>query len=257
MTMNPGGDDLFRKRGAMGSYGRQSTPSRERVVEQFLPRIKSIALGLLHTLPHNVELNDLVQEGVIALLNAYDRYDPSRGATFSTYSMKRIKGSMYDYLRNLDWLPRKTRHLIKVVEKAFLEMEGELRRPPTPEEIAQHTGLTDQEVRLANMEMNRRQLLRLDGYLQDVDSEGDYSDFFSSSDPTPEELYEKQEFRERLQNSILSLKEREQLVLSLYYIEELNFKEIGAILGVTESRISQIHSAIMLKLRERMRQQDP
>lgn len=235
------------------SYGKyQKNMSSNEMVKHFLPRIKAIAISLKSSLPENVELDDLIQEGLIGLLNVRDRYDPSRGASFFTFAMKRVRGAMYDYLRKIDWIPRNTRHLIKKVESAMIELQNENGEFPSAERIQNHLGISKKEVSLALNEMSRRQLLNLDGFLSD--DADDFTEFFSSKANTPEENYYKEELTEHLKDEIELLKERERQILSLYYVEELNFKEIAEILSVTESRISQIHRSIMLKLKERMNQ---
>lgn len=226
---------------------------KDKIIAFMLPKIKAIAINLKSTLPENIEVEDLIQEGIIALLNLVDKYDPSRGATFYTFSLKRIKGSMYDYLRNLDWMPRNIRHLTKEVEKTSNLLEGELRRTPTEEELAKHLEISVEEVKTAFKEMNRRQLLNLDGYFSST--EEDAIEIFPSESLTPEEIYYKEEIKELLNDSIKNLKEREQILLSLYYVEELNFKEIGKVLGLTESRICQIHSSVLSKLKSSLKEE--
>ncbi len=227
-------------------------PTQEQVITSFLPRIKSIAISLKATLPKNVELNDLIQEGVMGLIGIIDKYDPEKGATFFTYALKRIKGAMYDYLRGIDWIPRKTRHMLKEVEKAYIVLEGEYNRNPTEIEVADYLGVTEDDIKTTNSEMSRRQLLNLDGFINDEDE--DYTDFISSDENSPEDNYLHEEMLIKLSDEIDRLKDREKLLLSLYYVEELNFKEIAKVLGVTESRISQIHSGIMIKLKNKMRE---
>jgi len=228
----------------------QKDMSSTDMIKHFLPRIKAIAVSLKSSLPQNVEIDDLIQEGLIGLLNVRERYDPSRGASFFTFAMKRVRGAMYDYLRKIDWVPRNTRHLMKQVEGAMIELQSVDGEFPNAQRIEEHLGLTSKDVSLALNEMSRRQLLNLDGFLSD-DSE-DFTEFFSSQDSTPEEVYYKEELTDQLKREIETLKERERQILSLYYVEELNFKEIAEILSVTESRISQIHRGIMLKLKEKM-----
>ncbi len=233
------------------SYGKyQKNMTSNEMIKHFLPRIKAIAISLKSSLPENVELDDLIQEGLIGLLNVRERYDPMRGASFFTFAMKRVRGAMYDYLRKIDWIPRNTRHLMKTVEAAMIELQSEDGEIPSNERLQKHLGLSEKEVTLAMNEMSRRQLLNLDGFLSD--DTDDFTEIFSAKADTPEELYFKEELIDHLKEEIELLKERERQILSLYYVEELNFKEIAQILSVTESRISQIHRSIMLKLKERM-----
>ncbi len=223
---------------------------KRKAIEQLLPRVKSVALNLMTTLPRNVELNDLVQEGVIALLQSFDRYDPTKGATFFTFSMKRVKGAMYDYLRKIDWLPRTTRQQVKTVERAMVELEGELGKTPSISEISDRSGMTVEEVETTFNEISRGQILHLDEHTN-MDEE-EFIDFIPSKEDSPDEHLVRSELKTALYEEIRSLSEREQLILSLYYVEELTFKEIGSILGVSESRISQLHTIIIAKLRQKL-----
>jgi RNA polymerase sigma factor for flagellar operon FliA len=236
----------------------QKSMTSDELVRYFLPRIKAIAISLKSSLPENVEVDDLIQEGLIGLLSVRERYDDTKGAAFFTFAMKRVRGAMYDYLRKIDWIPRNTRHLMKKVESGIIELQSIDGQYPDEDKLIEHLSLTKKEVNLALKEMSRRQLLNLDGFLADSgsgnsDSE-DFTEVFSSGAKTPEEIYYKDELEEQLKVEISLLKERERQVLSLYYVEELNFKEVATILGVTESRISQIHRSIMLKLKGRMNQ---
>lgn len=223
---------------------------KKRMVEQLVPKVKSIALNLMTTLPRNVELNDLIQEGMVALLQSFDRYDPTKGATFFTFSMKRIKGAMYDYLRKIDWLPRTTRQQIKSVERAINELEGELVRLPTYMEIAARAEMTLEEVEATMNEIGRSQILHLDEITQSEEDE--YIDYIPSRERSPDEQLVHEQLKKALYEEIKTLGEREQLILSLYYIEELTFKEIGAVLGVSESRVSQLHTIIIAKLKHKL-----
>lgn len=220
--------------------------SEEEIIKEMLPTVKRIASDLLHNLPKNVEFDDLVQEGVLALLSAVRRYDPQKGANLHAFVVKRVKGAMYDYLRRIDWMPRNLRHNVKEVEKAIYELESELNRYPTIEEIALHTGMTTNEVKRALDETVRKQLLRLDEFLyEDFDS---FADNLSEQDE-PSQTAFKEIVAEKLTEAIKTLLPREQLVLSLRFEQDLSLKEIGLIIGVTESRVSQILSSALLKIK--------
>ncbi|HEY8541647.1 MAG TPA: FliA/WhiG family RNA polymerase sigma factor [Pseudothermotoga sp.] len=220
--------------------------SEEEIIKEMLPTVKRIASDLLHNLPKNVELDDLVQEGVLALLSAVRRYDPQKGTNLHAFAVKRVKGAMYDYLRRIDWMPRNLRHNVKEVEKAIYELESELNRYPTIEEIALHTGMTTNEVKRALDETVRKQLLRLDEFLyEDFDS---FADNLSEQDE-PSQTAFKEIVAEKLTEAIKTLLPREQLVLSLRFEQDLSLKEIGLIIGVTESRVSQILSSALLKIK--------
>ncbi len=220
--------------------------SEEEIIKEMLPAVKRIASDLLHNLPKNVEFDDLVQEGVLALLSAVRRYDPKKGTNLHAFVIKRVKGAMYDYLRRIDWMPRNLRHNVKEVEKAAYELESRLNRYPTVEEIALHTGLTSNEVKRALDETVRKQLLRLDEYLyEDFDS---FADNLSEQDEPSQSAF-KEIIAEKLAQAIKMLQPREQLVLSLRFEQDLSLKEIGLIIGVSESRVSQILSSALLKIK--------
>jgi len=220
--------------------------SEEDIIKEMLPTVKRIASDLIHNLPKNVELDDLVQEGVLALISAVRRYDPKRGTNLHAFVVKRVKGAMYDYLRRIDWMPRNLRHNVKQVEKAVYELEYRLNRYPTIEEIALHTGMTSNEVKRALDETVRKQLLRLDEFLyEDFDS---FADNLGGEDEPSESAF-KEIISEKLAEAIKNLLPREQLVLSLRFEQDLSLKEIGLIIGVSESRVSQILSSALLKIK--------
>lgn len=218
----------------------------EQLVKELLPTVKRIANDLAQHLPKSVEVEDLVQEGVLALISAVRRYDPRRGVNLKTFLMKRIKGAMYDYLRSIDWMPRNLRRTIKEVEKAIYELESRLGRYPTVEEIGLYTNLSNEEVVRAKNEMVRKQFLRLDEYLYDT-----YDSFSIDVEDHPEPLQKacKEILLEHVVEAIKKLSEREQLVLSLRFEQELSLKEIGLILGVSESRVSQILTSALIKIK--------
>ena len=224
--------------------------TKDQPIQMILPKIKALSSNVKSTLPKGVEVSDLVQEGVVALINAFDRYDETKGASFTTFALTRVKGAMYDYLRSIDWLPRKTRRQIKEIEKAYFELEAKNGATPTEEEIAEYLKLPLEEVQTTRMDMNCKQILDLDNYLSP--DETDFTETIVSEELNPEQQFEKDERRDRLKSFISSLTEREQLAISLYYIEELNLKEIALVFGVTESRVSQIMSKALRTLKHRI-----
>ncbi len=229
-------------------YSRIGENEKERIIREFLPKIKALAVSLSYQLPKNVSIDDLIQEGLMGLLSSFENYDPSKGASFSTYALKRIKGAMLDYLRKLDWVPRNLRKKMKELEEAVLILEDKLGKIPDDKELAEYLNMEEGEVRKVRNELVRRQLLSLDSYIFE-DDESVHVELVQSNEKSPDVIYEKEELREKLKEAIEQLSERERLVLALYYVEELNFKEIGKILGVSESRISQIHSSVISKLK--------
>ncbi|HOB15869.1 MAG TPA: FliA/WhiG family RNA polymerase sigma factor [Defluviitoga sp.] len=218
----------------------------EQLVLDYLPKIKYMALNLKSTLPKNVELDDLIQEGIIGLLQSYRKFDPKKGASFNTYATKRIKGAMIDYLRKIDWLPKETRSLIKKYEDLVYECgEDEYLDDKM---IAEKLNIDENDVDKIKFSIAKRQILQLDGYFFDNDEGNWYVEKDESNDP--EVIAYKEIFKEKLKSCIEQLPQREQLILSLYYDDNLTFREIGEILEISESRVSQIHSQILIKLKK-------
>lgn len=221
--------------------------NKEDIIKNFLPKIKYIALNLLSTLPKNVELDDLIQEGIIGLLQSLDKYNPNKGVTFYSFAVKRIRGAMLDYLRKIDWLPKDLRHKIKKLEEILAEQN--IDDYISDEELAEQLKISVKDVKKLKAELHRSQILSLDSYLIGNNELNVKSD---NEENDPEILAYKDMLKQELKKAILSLNEKEQLILSLYYEKELTFKEIGKILEISESRVSQIHSAIIAKLKKKL-----
>ncbi len=213
---------------------------RDRLIEHYLPMVNLIAGRLAISLPSHIERDDLISSGFFGLLDAVDRYDVSRGNKFETYAGTRIRGSMLDYLRSKDWIPISLRARIKEYEKAVAKLESVLGRVPTDEETAGELGITIPELHRIEMEINVSTVVPLEDYLR---QETEYS----NSDPTAG--IEKQELKKSLAKAIDKLSEKERIVISLYYFEELTLREIGMVLHLTEARICQIHSKAVMRLR--------
>lgn len=205
------------------------------MIRSLLPFIKRIAEDLAQTLPPNVEVDDLIQEGIVAALSSLERYDPSK-ASFTTFIMKRVKGAMYDYLRKIDWMPRNLRKNVKMIERAIYESE----EFPSDEEIAKKTGLELKEVVRARNEMMRKQLLMIDAMEDEIvlKTEG------------PDENAYRELLVEEMKKAIERLSDKEKLVLSLRFERDLSLKEIAKVLDVSESRVSQIISKSLLKIKK-------
>jgi len=218
----------------------------EQLVMEFLPKIKIIALNLKTTLPKNIEVEDLIQEGIIGLLQSYKRYNPNKGTAFYTYALKRIKGSMFDYLRRIDWLPKDIRSLVKRYEDLIYESKDN--EYIDDNAVAEKLDIDKNDVDKIKFSLSKRQILQLDEYFLNNEEEEWLSDTQEENDP--EILAYKDILQEKLKESIEKLEEREKLILSLYYNEGLTFKEIGSILEISESRVSQLHSVILVKLKK-------
>jgi RNA polymerase sigma factor for flagellar operon FliA len=232
----------------------RSIDDRNRIVEQFLPLVKKIASDVYQRLPNkSVEFEDLCSYGSIGLIEAVERYDPTINIKFQTYAISRIRGSMLDHLRNIDWIPRSLRKKIKDYEKAVLEIKNEEGKEPTDEEIAKKLNLGIDDAKKIKNEVNRTQILSLEEYLfRNEKSRDEFANMRDNDSEDPNSVISKMEMVEALKESIRKLKKREQLLLQLYYYEELNFKEIGAVLNISESRVSQIHSHILMKLKDEL-----
>ncbi|WP_126992444.1 sigma-70 family RNA polymerase sigma factor [Thermosipho globiformans] len=219
--------------------------NKEALVREYLPYIKKIAYDLKRNLPHNVEVDDLIQEGLVAFLQAIEKFDPKKGAKLRSYLLTRVKGAMYDYLRKIDWMPKNLRHDIKLVEDAIINMESDSNDIDF-EKIAKITNLPIENVKRAYNELTRKQLLMLDSYISD-DSE--LIDKIAS-DENPYSYAINELLKEQLIEAIKKLDDKEQLLLSLRFEHELSLKEIGKVLNVTESRVSQLLAKTLAKLKK-------
>ena len=227
-------------------------------LQDHIPLVKKLAYQLKARLPANVEVDDLIQAGTIGLLDAMSRYEVTQGALFETYAVQRIRGAMLDELRSQDWLPRSVRQNMRQIEGALSELQQELLRAPSEAEIAARLDLTLADYQQKLSDGAGHQLIYFDDFKSSSD---DSSDHFldrhcqdSSHDPLQALLQEG--FRAALIEAIDALPEREKLLMGLYYEQELNLKEIGAVLGVTESRVSQLHTQAVARLRNHLRKQE-
>ncbi len=217
---------------------------------RYAPLVKRIAHHLLARLPSSVQLDDLLQAGMLGLLEAHSNFDASKGASFETFAGIRIRGSMLDEIRRGDWVPRSVHKNARSIAGAIKEIEQETGRDARDTEVAMKLEVEVEDYRQMLMEVNS-------GHMMDFEAMGVTEDYFSQglspTTMTPLEKVQKEDFRNSLASAIASLPEREKLVLALYYDEELNLKEIGEVLGVSESRISQINSQAMLRLQSRLK----
>ncbi len=231
----------------------QSDPeARETLVVHYMRTVKYIAGRMAIHVPPSVEMDDLIGWGVLGLLDAVDKFDPTQDVKFSTYSSIRIRGSIIDQIRTLDWAPRSLRSLARKVGNAKDRLRQELGEEPTPDAIAEKIGITADEVEDTISQMQTAQILSLDDYMPSEEGGGvrKSETVGDSTIPNPEQVAQNAERQELLVEAILNLPEQQQKVLNLYYYEELTLKEIGAVLDVSESRVCQINSAAMKKLRK-------
>ena len=233
------------------------TPEQERVMVEHLPIVRFIARRIHDRLPQHVQVEDLYSAGVVGLLDAFGRFDPSKHVLFRTYAQFRIRGAILDSLRTLDWSPRELRRKGRAVEKAIEMLIAQFHRSPTDIEIAQklHIPLAEYQRLLGELKGLEIGCLHVE---RSEDSDEEEVDLIPGRpDDDPLFRYLDGEMRERLTTAINDLPERERLVLTLYYYEETTMKEIGLILGVVESRVSQIHASAMLHLRARLTSSTP
>jgi len=228
---------------------------RDRLIVMYSPLVKYVAGRLGSGLPAHVDEGDLVSYGLLGLIGAIERYDPERDIKFETYAIARIRGAIIDELRALDWVPRSVRSRAREIERAIAGLEAKLGRAPTDEEIAGTVGITVEELEDSLTDIGRSSIAALDE-LWSVSSEGDQVSLLDTiEDPEsirPADALDETELREILGDAIARLPEREKLVITLYYYEELTLREIGEVLGVTESRISQLHTKAILRLKSRL-----
>jgi len=228
---------------------------RDRLILTYAPLVKYVAGRLGSGLPAHVDDGDLVSYGLLGLISAIDRYDPDRDIKFETFAISRIRGAIIDELRSLDWVPRSVRARARQIERAITELEAKLGRAPTDEEIAVKVGISVEELEESFTDISRSSIAALDE-LWSVSSEGDEVSLLDTlEDPhsvRPAEALDETEVREAIAEAIARLPEREKLVITLYYYEELTLREIGEVLGVTESRVSQLHTKAVLRLKARV-----
>ena len=233
------------------AQGKVATSSE--VLTQHAPLVRRLALQLIAKLPASVDLDDLIQAGMMGLMDAAGRYKEDQGAQFETYASQRIRGAMLDELRNNDWLPRSMRKTSREVEHAVHEVEQQLGRAPLEAEIAGHMKLPLDEYQTLLQELHGSQLI----YYEDFERGGDDEPFLDRfcvdhTDPLSSLLDES--LRATLIDAIERLPEREKLLMSLYYEQGLNLREIGAVMEVSESRVCQLHSQAVSRLRARLRE---
>ncbi|MBV2235147.1 MAG: RNA polymerase sigma factor FliA [Sterolibacterium sp.] len=232
------------------TYNAQGIPDKEQLVSQYAPLVKRIAYHLMARLPPNVQVEDLIQNGMIGLLDAIARYEDGLGAQFETYAVQRVRGAMLDGLRENDWLPRGLRREMRRIEAAINTLEQKHGRAPQEGELAESLGMSLEEYQKLLLEARGHQLV----YFEDLGDGEDGGEAFlerhlASEQLDPLAMLLDQDRRVALVRAIENLPEREKLMMALYYDEELNLREIGEVLGVTESRVCQLHTQAIARLR--------
>ncbi len=228
--------------------GKQS--DRDELIVYYAPLVKYVASRVAAGLPQTVDQSDLVSYGMFGLIDAITKFDPERGFKFETYAIARIKGAVLDELRSIDWVPRSVRSKAKSVERAMAKLEARLHRAPTDEEIAAELDLTSQQLAGLYKQISSLGVVALDEMLSFNSGESlTFGDTLADRRDGPGRTYERVEMRQLLAEAINKMNEREKIVLTLYYYENLTLADIGKVLNVTESRVCQIHTKAVLQLR--------
>ncbi len=244
---------IFRARGRTYSIAGHNL-SREEIVHKYLPLVKYVAGKISVNLPSHVEINDLINEGVLGLIDAMSKYDDSRGVKFETYATTRISGAILDALRAMDWVPRAVRQKARELERAFASLEGQLGRAPDDDEVSKSLGLTRDEYHTLLLKIRGTSILSLEEFLPNEKGR-DISllDSLKDSGPGPTHQVESAEVKDSLATAVDSLPPQERTVISLYYFEGLTLKDIKSVLNVSESRVSQIHAQAVIRLRSKLK----
>ena len=234
--------------------------ARERLVVAYSPMVKFVAGRLGAGLPSHVEDADLISYGLMGLIGAIERFEPERGIKFETFAMTRIRGAIIDELRSLDWVPRSVRARAREIETAQAKLEHELQRAPSEAELAEKLGCSEEELQSSLLEIANSSVYALDELWAISDSSGDQVSLLDTIPDAeaadPQQALDSGEVKERLTEAIATLPEREQVVIALYYYENLTLREIGDVLDVTESRVSQLHTKAVMRLKTQMLERD-
>ncbi|MBV9369203.1 MAG: RNA polymerase sigma factor WhiG [Frankiales bacterium] len=229
---------------------------RERLILHYSPLVKYVAGRVGVGLPPNIEQADLVSYGIFGLIDAIEKFDISRAIKFETYAISRIKGAIIDELRAIDWIPRSVRYKAREVEKAYAALEARLHRTPTEPEVAEELGIGLDELHTIFSQVSFVNVIALDELLNVGGERGDKLSLVDTLEDTkaedPVQAFETEETKYLLARAINTLPEREKIVVTLYYYEGLTLAEIGQVLGVTESRICQMHTKAVLQLRAKL-----
>ena len=236
-------------------YTAKGQLDRNALIRQYQPLVRKLAHHMMAKLPASVQVDDLIQVGLIGLSEALTRYEATQGVQFETFATQRIRGAMLDELRENDWMSRGSRKSQKDIEQALRKLEHRLGRSPLESEIAQELGMTLTDYQTLLGKVRGTQLVYLEDMSRGSDNDEGFLDHHDVADDAgdPMEALRDQRLRESLVAAIKNLPEREQFVMSMYYEQDMNLKEIAAVLGVTESRVCQLHSQSIARLRAKMR----
>jgi RNA polymerase sigma factor for flagellar operon FliA len=233
----------------------QDSGARDELILNYSPLVKYVAGRLASSLPQTVDTADLISYGIFGLIDAIEKFDPGRAIKFETYAISRIKGAIIDELRAMDWVPRSVRSRAREIEAAYVKLENSLRRVPSDQEVADHMGVTLKEFQDILAKLSYTSVVSFEELWVGGERDDSQNAIGSIRDDTAEDpvaIFETGEIKEILAGAIDKLPERERTVIALYYYEGLTLKEIGTVLGVTESRVSQLHTKAVLRLRAKL-----
>lgn len=237
-------------------YNQRGALDRQHYVKQYAPLVRRLAHQMVARLPANVELDDMVQAGMIGLMDAIGRFEEAQGTQFEVYAASRIRGAMLDELRANDWLPRSARKSQRDIENAIHRLEGKLKRAPTEAEIARELGISVADYQGMLNDARGAQLI----YFEDIGAAGEDEDYlerhvadYAEDGGDPGAILRDKRFRTALVAAIEDLPEREKQLMGMYYEQDMNLREIGAVMGVTESRVCQLHSQAVARLRAKLK----
>ncbi len=233
-------------------YNAHGLADKDQCLREYAPLVKRIAHQMMTKLPYSVQIDDIIQAGMMGLLDAASRYDEFHGAQFETYASQRIRGAMLDELREADWMPRSLRRDMRRIEVAVSRLQQKLGHSPSEAEIARELSMPLEEYQHLLQETRGAQLI----YYEDFHDE-DRDDFFErfefENDADPLRLLQNERFRSELVNAIEGLPEREKMLMGMIYEQDMNLREVGEVLGVSESRVSQLHTQAVARLRAKMK----
>lgn len=230
---------------------------REKLILKYAPLVKYVAGKVAIGMPKKIEFDDLVGYGIFGLLDAIEKFDPDRNTKFKTYAITRIRGAIFDELRSIDWVPRTVRQKAKQLEKAMLELEEKNERTPTDAEIAEVLEISEKELQKLYLTLSSTTVTSVQDSVYSENSDNEKNTIVNTIEASPhynpEMIHERQEIKKMIAQVIEELSEKEKQVLILYYYEDLTLKEIGEVLEVTESRVSQLHTKSIYKLRAKLK----
>ena len=233
----------------------QDSAARDELILNYSPLVKYVAGRLASSLPQTVDTADLISYGIFGLIDAIEKFDPGRAIKFETYAISRIKGAIIDELRAMDWVPRSVRSRAREIEAAYVSLENILRRVPNDQEVADHMNITLKEFQDILTKLSYTSVVSFEELWVGGERDEGQNAIGSIKDDTAEDpvaIFETSEIKDILAGAIDKLPERERTVIALYYYEGLTLKEIGQVLGVTESRVSQLHTKAVLRLRAKL-----